>query len=75
MKKFLGIVVFSLLLSGNANSGWLDLFSKDHKYCGDAARSISKNKNTQETWYKECRLQMDLFGDFNWKIQILKDDG
>ena len=74
MKKFLGVVVLGILLTENANSGLLDIFSKDHKYCGDAARSISKNKNIQETWYKECRLQMDLFGDFNWKMQMLKED-
>ena len=74
MKKLLWIVIMILFICGNANSGWLDIFSKDHKYCGDVARSISKNKNTQEKWYKECRLQMDLFGDFNWKMQLLEDD-
>ena len=58
MKKLLGIVVLGLLLSGNSYAGLLDIFSKDHKYCGDAARSISKNKDTQETWYKESKYQL-----------------
>ena len=74
MKKLLGIIVLGLLWSGNAYAGLLDIFSKDHKYCGDAARSISKNKDTQETWYKECRLQLDLLGEFNWKMVFLNDN-
>ena len=75
MKKlFSTILVLGLLLSGNAYAGLLDIFSKDHKYCGDVARSISQNKDTQETWYKECRLQLDLLGEFNWKMLYLKDN-
>ena len=75
MKKLFSLIlVLGLLWGGNAYAGLLDMFSKDHKYCGDAARSISKNKDTQETWYKECRLQLDLLGKFEWKMLYLKND-
>ena len=74
MKKLLTIMVLSLLWSVSAYGFILDMFSKEHKYCGDVARSISKNNYTQELWYQECRLQMKILGEFNWKMQIMKDN-
>ena len=74
MKKLLGIVVLSLLFCNNVLAktygGILDSFTKDHKYCSEIAKSITKNKIKQGHWYNECRLQLDVFGTFNWKMQF-----
>ena len=74
MKKLLAIMVLGLLWSGSAYGFILDMFSKEHKYCGDVSRSISKNKDTQLIWYQECRLQMKISGEFNWKMELMKDN-
>jgi len=66
MKKlFSTILVLGLLLSGNAYAdygGWIDMIvnSKEHKYCGDLARSMTSNKFKQTDIYYECRADIDI---------------
>jgi hypothetical protein len=66
MKKlFLSILVICSLLGGNANAdygGWIDMIvnSKEHKYCGDLARSMTSNKFKQTDIYYECRADIDI---------------
>ena len=80
MKKLLSILVLSLLFSGSAYAktygGIVDtlLNSKDHSYCSKVAKNIKTNKHTASQWYHECRLQLDTFGSFNWKIDFAVHD-
>ena len=66
MKKlFSTILVRGLLLSVNAYAdygGWIDMIvnSKEHKYCGDLARSMTSNKFKQTDIYYECRADIDI---------------
>ena len=65
MKKLLGILVLSLLLSGNAYAcggdfytGLFD-FSKEHKICGKYARSLDGDDFQKEDAYCDCRERLD----------------
>ena len=65
MKKLLGILVLSLVLSGNAYAcggdfytGLFD-FSKEHKICGKYARSLDGDDFQKEDAYCDCRERLD----------------
>lgn len=50
--------------------GWIDMVvnSKEHKYCGDLARSMTSNKFKQTDIYYECRTEIDIQQDIEkWK--------
>jgi hypothetical protein len=79
MKKLLGIVVLGLFYSSNASASYGSLWDtlmnpKDHSYCSKVVKNIKTGKYTKTDWYYECRLQLELFGNFNWKYQYMKDE-
>ena len=67
---FLIIFFFTSVSSYAGYGGWIDIFtnSKEHKFCGDLARSRSSNPYVQEQIYYRCRSDIDTEKNFqNWK--------
>ena len=65
MKKLLGILVLGLLWCnsayawcGNEFGGLFD-WSKEHKQCGDYARSLNVDQFRQTDAYCKCRIRLD----------------
>ena len=65
MKKLLGIVVLGLLWCNSAYAwcspefGGLFDWSKEHKQCGDYARSLNVDQFRQTDAYCQCRIRLD----------------
>ena len=65
MKKLLGIVVLGLLWCGSANAWCRDEFgglfdwSKEHKECGNYARSLNVDEFRSADAYCKCRVRLD----------------
>ena len=74
------IITFALICFPTFNAysygGLLDsiINYKDHDYCLEVAKKIRTDQYTRTEWYDECRLQLELFGNFNWKYQYMKQD-
>ena len=65
MRKFFAFIIFTFYAVDQAYAGyggWIDMLSnpKEHKYCGDLARSRSSNPLIQEEIYHACRSNIDL---------------
>ena len=54
MKKFLGIVVLSLFLSGNANAGWFGKWS-GYVYPNASDLTVHVSAGTQHETLEDCR--------------------
>ena len=53
-----------LIFTTNVNAdygGWIDMIvnSKEHKLCGDYARSKTTDKNIQTDYYYQCRYELE----------------
>ena len=65
MKKLTFYIFLSFFfkkISFTDYGGWIDMVvnSKEHKYCGDLARSMTSNKFKQTDIYYECRTEIDI---------------
>tara|TARA_B100000989_G_C19486040_1_gene447496 strand:- start:914 stop:1168 length:255 start_codon:yes stop_codon:yes gene_type:complete len=80
MKIILSIIILVLLKISNANAknygSLIDSLvnPKDHSYCSKVAKNIDTRYHTASQWYQECRLQLDVFGSFNWKMDFAVHD-
>ena len=77
--RVLGLVIAKKLLEiyphekeGILDKKFASLVNK--KTCLEVAKKIRTAQYTRTEWYDECRLQLELFGNFNWKYQYMKQE-